>query len=97
MSDLVPTEEIELKVGATRHPALHIARAVSAEQKVYILHSRECLEGGIDLRECPFSLALDNGIESEDWVEDCALYVVVEDGFLRPRNFFRFFRLSLEL
>jgi hypothetical protein len=32
------------------------------EQTVYILHSRECLTSGIDLRDCRFSLALDRQI-----------------------------------
>lgn len=79
MVSLVPTEDIERIVGVRRHDDEHWARAVSAEQKVYILHSRKCLDSGRDLRECPFSLALDNGILLADWLEDEALPVVIDD------------------
>lgn len=67
MSDLVKPSEIEKIVGVERHPVMHFARAVSAENKVYILHSQQCLDSGIDLRKCEYSLALDNGIEPEYW------------------------------
>ena len=63
MSELVPPTEIEGIVGARRHPTDHIGRAVSSEQTVYILHSKECVDSGIDLRRCPFSIALDRGID----------------------------------
>lgn len=66
MTDLVPAEEIEQIVGARRHPHQHLGRAVSAEQTVYILHSEKCRDSGIDLRECPYSRFLDNGIDP-DW------------------------------
>ncbi len=67
MSNLVPAEEIEQTVGAKRHFAQHIGRAVSAEQTVYVLHSQRCKDSGIDLRECEWSLALDRGIDLDDW------------------------------
>jgi hypothetical protein len=67
MSELVPATEIEEIVGVQRHLTMHYARAVSAEQTVYILHSQTCRDSGRDLRECPFSLALDKGIAAEDW------------------------------
>lgn len=67
MSDLVPADQIERAVGARRHSHQHLGRAVSAEQRVYVLHSWECKESGIDLRECEWSLALDRGIEPTDW------------------------------
>ncbi|GAA2180924.1 hypothetical protein GCM10009785_13700 [Brooklawnia cerclae] len=63
MSDLVDHSQIEQIVGAKRHPTDHWGRAVSADQTVYILHSQACLDSGIDLRECPYSQALDRGIE----------------------------------
>ena len=59
MSKLVPASKIEGIVGARRHPTNHQGRAVSAEQTVYVLHSKECLDSGIDLRRCPFSVAMD--------------------------------------
>lgn len=67
MADPVPAAEIEQIVGARRHAHQHLGRAVSAEQTVYILHSEKCLDSGIDLRECPYSKALDNGIDMDWW------------------------------
>jgi hypothetical protein len=78
MSDLVPTEDIERIVGAKRHATKHQAKAVSAEQKVFILHSRKCLDSGIDLRDCRFSWALDNGIRLSEWQEDVAFTVRIQ-------------------
>lgn len=68
MTALVPPDAIEKIVGARRHPTRHIGRAVEAEQMVYILHSAECKDSGIDLRDCPFSVALDEGINPPNWV-----------------------------
>lgn len=67
MTELVPAEEIEEIVGALRHPHQHLGRAVSAEQSLYILHSQKCKDSGIDLRDCEWSLALNLGIDKEDW------------------------------
>ena len=79
MTDLVPTDRIECIVGARRHVATHIARAVSSEQRVYILHSQRCLNDGRDLRKCPFSVALDRGISMDAWrdQQDRAVVVMV--------------------
>lgn len=85
MSDLVPAGDIERIVGVRRHPTEHYARAVSAEETIYILHSRECLDSGVDLRDCLFSLSLDGGIDLAEWAQDAPLRVVVdENGFFRP-------------
>lgn len=70
MSDPVPPSEIESIVGVNRHPTEHWGRAVSADQRVYILHSRVCLETGRDLRSCLYSIALERGIDLDRWVED---------------------------
>jgi hypothetical protein len=67
MTDLVPTEDIERIVGVARHSIEHWGRAVSAEQTVYILHSKACLARGGDLCGCPYSEALDKGIEMARW------------------------------
>jgi hypothetical protein len=67
MSNLVPADQIEQIVGVERHSTRHFARAVSAEQIVYILHSAKCRDSGRDLRECLFSVALDNGVRESDW------------------------------
>lgn len=90
MADLVPADRIEQIVGAQRHPTKHMARAVSAEQTVYILHSQECRDTTPDLRDCPFSIALDRGIEHHipwsGWrrVPDRAVRVEVFRGWLVP-------------
>lgn len=83
MSDLVPNAEGV--VGVPRHETDHYARAVSPEQTVYILHSRECLGIFDDLRDCPFSKALDRGINPERWsgFEDRAVRVRVSASTLR--------------
>ena len=95
MTERVSADEIEGIVGRRRSVTDHYARAVSAEQTVYILHSRECLAIYADLRECPWSLALDRGIDISEWVEDAPLAVRVRDGRLVPSPVqVRFFRVS---
>lgn len=91
MSDLVDPGTIEKIVGARRHQSEHLGRAVSAEGKVYVLHSRDCVGSNIDLRECPFSVALDKGIEApavwSAWerAQDVTVYLrTVGGGFLYP-------------
>ncbi len=69
MSDLVDASRLEEIVGASRHVADHIGRAVSSEQTVYILHSERCKAKYADLRECPYSLALDRGIDTTEWAD----------------------------
>jgi hypothetical protein len=71
MTDLVNKSVIENIVGAERNGTRHLARAVSENQTVYILHSYDCLgKYAQDLRLCPFSLALDKGIDLTAYVED---------------------------
>ena len=88
MTDLVPAEQIERIVGARRDLVAHIARAVSAEQTVYILHSQRCLDSGRDLRQCPYSIALDRGITKRVWRgkqdQPVAVAVSVTTGKLIP-------------
>lgn len=87
MSEIVPFDEIEKIVGTRRHRTRHFARAVSAEQTVYVLHSQTCKDSGIDLRDCWFSVALDRGIDEYDWsdVEDQAVRVTINrSGRLIP-------------
>jgi hypothetical protein len=84
MTDLVPADRIEQIVGASRHAVDHIGRAVSSEEVVYILHSYACLDSGIDLRQCRYSLALDDGIDPERWTEDQPVRLAVVDGRLVP-------------
>lgn len=86
MSEIVPVTEIEKIVGIKRHTIRHYARAVLAEQTVYILHSQACLDSGIDLRDCRFSVALDRGIYEDDWfgMEDRAVAVWIWQDRLAP-------------
>jgi hypothetical protein len=86
VSDLVPAEDIERIVGCPRHRKAHYGRAVSDEQTVYILHSKECLDSGIDLRKCRFSIALDRGIDLRRWdgYEDIAVALGVWETKLVP-------------
>lgn len=86
MSDLVPASDIERIVGVDRHRKVHYGRAVSAEQRVYVLHSHECKDSGIDLRDCPYSVALDRGIDERDWSgrEDVPVELAVEHERLVP-------------
>lgn len=87
MSELVDPAEIERIVGIDRHATRHYARAIRAEQTVYILHSHRCKNSGHDLRECGFSIALDKGIDLATWEghEDKAVRVVVNrSGRLIP-------------
>jgi hypothetical protein len=91
MTDLVPAENIERIVGTLRHPTLHYGHASSSEQTVYILHSQECLDSGIDLRDCAFSVALDEGIDvgynGAPWTdfEDVPVPLTIWRGRLIPR------------
>ena len=86
MSDLVPTDRIEAIVGVSRHPSEHWGRAVSVEQRVYILHSATCRNSGINLRNCAYSIALDNGIDLSGWIgrEDTPVQLSIDDGWLVP-------------
>lgn len=93
MSEPVDPAEIERIVGVSRHATEHYGRAVSAEQTVYILHSQECKDteaAGFDLRECPFSVALDQGIDKPfpwtGWrrVQDQPVRLEITRGYLMP-------------
>ena len=67
MTDLIKPDEIEILVGTRRHPIWHIGKVDTARQQVYIMHSYQRRHSGIDLRVCTFSLALDQGLQDEDW------------------------------
>ena len=61
MSDLVDPAIIEAVVGTKRSKTLHYGIAMSDTGLFYILHSELCLSLHDDLRDCPFSIALDKG------------------------------------
>ena len=80
MSAHVPASEIETIVGATRHQTQHVIRGNYIDGTAYLLHSHECLARYRDLRDCPWSLALDRG---EAWLpDDRPYYVRLRDGRL---------------
>jgi hypothetical protein len=91
MSELVDPRDIERIVGVERDIARHYARAVSLEQKVYILHSQTCVTFQHDLRDCAFSKALDHGLQLAVWAgyENKAVPVVIRNGRLVPKPIHR--------
>jgi len=81
MTKLEDPSKIEEIVGAERHQTDHIGRAISAEQRVYILHSNDCaaeVADGLDLRDCWYSRALDRGIDMRVWEGYQDMPVVLE-------------------
>ena len=88
MTDLVPADQIEQIVGIDRHPTRHYARAITAEQTVYILHSQACRDTVPDLRKCIYSIALDRGIDAvaDEWegCYDSPQHVAPYCGWLVP-------------
>lgn len=88
MTRRVDSDKIEGIVGIARYPNTHVARAVSSEQTVYILHSQKCLDmetaGVRDLRACPYSQALDLGVDADEWPQDEPVRVAIEWGYLVP-------------
>lgn len=87
MTARVPADQVEAIVGAERHQSAHIGRAVSAEERFYILHPVVCLDAyGDDLTKCPFSEALDtHGVDPTGW-EDRATYLTTYQGNLMPQR-----------
>ena len=67
MSERVPASDIERIVGATRHQTQHVIRGNYIDGTAYLLRSHERLARYRDLRDCPWSLALDMG---EAWLPD---------------------------
>lgn len=61
MTDLVDPADIERIVGRGRSFSDHYARYVASEDRIYILHSQQCVDKTPDLRNCPYSIALDDG------------------------------------
>ncbi len=80
MTDRVPADRIEALVGAQRHQREHIIRGDYNTGRAYILHPTECLDRYSDLRDCPWSLALDR---ADVWLSsDEPSFVRVLDGRL---------------
>jgi len=64
MTDLVDKSKIESIVGVKRSDRLHYGRKIGST--IYILHSGICEKNYDDLRDCPFSYALDY-ISYQNW------------------------------
>ena len=80
MTERVPATDIERIVGATRDQTRHIIRGDYKTGMAYILHPHECLARYDDLRDCPWSLALDRG---DVWLpDDQPHHVRLRDGRL---------------
>lgn len=77
MTDLVDPNEIEKIFGIPRHAAEHLLHFQKGT--VYIMHSQECINTGIDLRECVYSVALDEG--TLGWVRHDGLVIADLDDF----------------
>lgn len=86
MTTLVKPDEIETIVDAERDHLRHLGRAISDEETVYILHSQRCRDSGKDLRDCPFSRALDLGIDRRIWTgwEDIPVVLGITTHGLTP-------------
>lgn len=88
MTDPVPGAFIETIVGTHRHPTLHQGRAASRTGTIYVLHSQRCLDTYDDLGDCPYSHAVDEGIDAvaDLWaeLEDRPLVLAIVDGYLVP-------------
>lgn len=88
MSDLVDSNEIEAIVGHARAEHTHWGRMSTTDQKFYILHSRRCLESGVDLRLCEYSLALDTAFDPIEFegLEDTPVPLELWCGVLLPAD-----------
>jgi hypothetical protein len=78
---LVPSQDIERIVGARRHPLRHIGRAVSDEQRLYIMHSAKCVAETSELTECSYSkLLAEKGLSFDAWHDWMDRPVVLVEG-----------------
>ena len=58
-------------------------------ETIYILHSQFCKDSGIDLRDCPYSRALDQGVRERDWSgwENRPVVLITVTGWLTPTQY----------
>lgn len=83
MTELVSRDTIEQLVGAARRDTEHLGRHIPEAGMTYILHSRQCLSHRIDLRACPYSVALDEGIDPDAWIgyENQPVYLAIHEVY----------------
>jgi len=86
MSNLVNSKEIEEIIGAPRNRKAHFGKLITAEDKIYIMHSYECVFKNEDLRQCEFSKAMDHSTPEKLWnkFEDKTVLLGVMSGSLVP-------------
>lgn len=83
---VVPSDEIEEIVGCLRFKDKHVGYVMSSRKTVYVMHSHYCRDSNVDLRQCKYSLAIEDGIDEEVWSGhmDKPMFVEVEDNTLVP-------------
>lgn len=99
MTKLVSPEDIERIVGCKRHADKHFGRIVSSvdtshrdgeyphrQATIYILHSHACRDSGIDLRQCAYSRALDNGVTGAWTLQRHPTELVIIDNLLSIKD-----------
>ena len=59
MSELVDPTEIEKIFGVPRRKHEHLIMV--KDGTMYIMHSKDCVDSGIDLRDCEYSVKMDTG------------------------------------
>lgn len=90
MSELVDPTQVATIFGIERHETDHYGHAITDTEEVFILHSAECRATTPDLRDCPYSVALDRGIEHPlpwtGWrrVLDTPIRLEIAHGYLMP-------------
>lgn len=85
MSELVDPNVIEGIVGWPRQADIHMGRYVMDVGILYILHSQECLDSGIDLRSCEYSVAMDRGDYYITLLDEPISLYIYDDPQLGPR------------
>lgn len=87
MTRAVPADKIEAIVGVNRDPVEHYGLALDEELVFYILHSGACRDSSPDsLHDCPFSLALDLGIDRDLFPDYAVPLRILADNHLAPKE-----------
>ena len=85
MTQLVDPSDIEAIVGRERDQSEHWGRSRPSDMSFYIMHSFDCLDSVIDLRDCEYSRGLDKSLDNDLWsagVRGPVQLEVIDDGKL---------------
>lgn len=87
MTECVTWEQMQEVFGIPRLDHVHVAKAVSDEQVLYILHSQDCLDRTEDLRTCPYAEAQNQGVDEAAWEPylDKIVVVALMQNWTGPR------------